>query len=123
MHNGQYPNLWKLQTITPAPKVFPTDKIKQLRPISGLQMFAKMFESFLAEFMVKDMKQRKDPAQFGNEKSVSIHHYLVRMIHTILTAVDKNSKSEAYAVICKGITLIHDRGHRDITLHYVQNLL
>ena len=84
MKNGQYPDLWKFQTITPAPKVYPTEKIRQLRPISGLKNFAKIYESFLAEFMVNDMKPTKDSAQYGNEKSVSIQHYLVWMINTIL---------------------------------------
>ena len=99
MKNGQYPDLWKFQTITPAPKVYPTEKIRQLRPISGLKNFAKIYESFLAEFMVNDMKPTKDSAQYGNEKSVSIQHYLVRMINTILKAVDRNSKYEANAVL------------------------
>ena len=49
--------------------------------------------------MVNDMKSTKDSAQYGNEKSVSIQHYLVRMINTILTAVDRNSKSESNAVL------------------------
>ena len=99
MQNGQYPNLWKFQTITPAPKVYPPCRVKQLRPISGLLNFAKIYESFLAEFMVEDMKPSKDPAQYVNEKSISIQHYLVRMIHQILTALDKNSQKEANAVI------------------------
>ena len=99
MQNGQYPDLWKIQIVTPAPKCYPAEKIKQLRPISGLKNFAKIYESFLAEFMVSDMKTTKDSAQYGNQKSVSIQHYLVKMIHTILTAVDRNSKSQANAVI------------------------
>ena len=45
------------------------------------------------------MKPTKDPAQYGNEKSTSIQHYLVKMIHTILTALDRNNKNEANAVI------------------------
>ena len=45
--------------------------------------------------MVNDMKSTKDSAQYGNENQ----HYLVRMINTILTAVDRNSKSEANAVL------------------------
>ena len=45
------------------------------------------------------MKPTKDRAQYGNEKSTSIQQYLVKMIHTILTALDKNNKNEANAVI------------------------
>ena len=45
------------------------------------------------------MKPRMDPAQYGNQKGVSIQHYLINMIHRILTALDGNSNSESYAVI------------------------
>ena len=114
MQNGQYPNLWKFQTITPAPKVYKPCRFKQLRPISVLLNFAKIYESFLAEFMVEDMKPSKDLAQYGNEKSISIQHYLVRMIHQILTALDKNSQKEANAVI---VQLIHWQSAFDRQCH------
>ena len=96
---GVYPNIWKFETITPVPKVYPPEQIKQLRKISGLKNFAKICDSFLAEFITSDMLPNLDPAQYGNQKGLSTQHYLVRMIHQILTATDKNSKDEARAVI------------------------
>ena len=42
MQNGQYPDLWKIQIVTPAPKCYPAEKMKQLRPISGLKIFGKI---------------------------------------------------------------------------------
>ena len=45
------------------------------------------------------MKPNLDPAQYGNQPVISIQHYLINMIHRILTAVDKSTKSEAFAVI------------------------
>jgi hypothetical protein len=71
--------------------------VKDLRPISGLKNFGKIADSFVAEFIITD------PAQFGNEKGVSIQHYLLKMIHTILLAVDANSKNHAKAVIVQMI--------------------
>ena len=32
---GEYPNIYKLEIVTPAPKVYPTQSITQLRKISG----------------------------------------------------------------------------------------
>ena len=32
---GIYPNLWKLEFVTPVPKIFPPEKISDLRKISG----------------------------------------------------------------------------------------
>ena len=103
IYHGQYPDIWKFQQITPAPKVYPPKLVKDLRPISGLKNFGKIADSFVAEFIITDMKPFKDPAQFGNEKGVSIQHYLLKMIHTILLAVDANSKNQAKAVIVQMI--------------------
>merc|ERR1719330_11467 len=40
-----------------------------------------------------------DPTQFGNKKGISIQHYLVKMLDRIISALDKNSKGEAVAVV------------------------
>ena len=45
------------------------------------------------------MKATRDPAQIVNEQNTSTHHNLIRMLNRILTAVEINSKYEAYAVI------------------------
>jgi hypothetical protein len=37
---GQYPDIWKFEIITPVPKVYPQEHVKQLRKISGLKNFA-----------------------------------------------------------------------------------
>ena len=100
---GQYPDLYKFETITPVPKIYPPERISQLRKISGLKNFAKIFDSFLAEFMTADMMPNQDQAQYGNQKGLSTQHYLVRMIHNILTATDRNTKDEAKAVIVQMI--------------------
>ena len=101
--HGQYPDIWKFETITPVPKVYPPEQVKQLRKISGLKNFAKICDSFLAEFITTDMLPNQDPAQFGNQKGLSTQHYLVRMVHKILAATDKNSREEAKAVIVQMI--------------------
>ena len=38
------------------------------------------------------MELNKDESQYGNQKGISINHYLIKMVHTILTKLDKNSK-------------------------------
>ena len=74
-----------------------------MRNISGLLTFDKIMESLLAELIVSDMKPHMDPAQYGNQQGVSIQHYLIEMIHRILTALDSHSNSENYAVIANMI--------------------
>ena len=99
LSNGVYPDLWKLEMVSPAPKVFPPEKLKDLRKISGLLNFAKITDKILGEFMINDMAASRDLAQYGNEKKLSAQHYLIKMLNRILTAVDSNSQSEAMAVI------------------------
>ena len=45
------------------------------------------------------MAVTQDSSQYGNEKGLSIEHYLVKMLHNILCAVDQNSQKESYGVI------------------------
>ena len=96
---GEYPNIWKLEMVTPAPKQYPPENPSHLRKISGTPNFSKIFEQFLAEAMVLDMTPSSDPSQNGNEKGISTQHYLIKMVDRILTSLDSNNSNEAYAVI------------------------
>ena len=85
--------------VTPIPKQFPPEEPKHLRKISGTYNFSKLFEKFLAEAIISDMEPKSDPSQYGNKKGVSTQHYLINLLHRILTSVDKRSKRESYAAI------------------------
>ena len=96
---GEYPDLWKIEIVTPVPKVYPPSKPGELRKIAGLSNFAKISEKVIAQCLISDMK--RDVSQYGNQKGLSINHYLIKMINKILTALDKNSPAEAMAVIAQ----------------------
>ena len=99
LRQGQYPDLWKIEYVTPVPKKFPPEKLKDLRKISGLLNFSKITDKILAQFIAEDIESKRDKAQYGNQKQISIQHYLVNMLHKILTSVDDNSTSKSVAVI------------------------
>ena len=99
LKNGTYPKLWKLESVTPVPKIFPPEKLKDLRKISGLPHCAKVLDKVISNYLIMDMAPNRDLAQYGNEKKLSSQHYLVKLIHRIVTVIDRNSKSEAMAVI------------------------
>ena len=99
VRRGEYPKIYKFETSTPVPKVHPTKNLSQLRNISGLFNFDKVFEKLLAELIISDMSAKLDPAQFGNQRGMSIQHYLIKMVNRILQVLDSSSKSEAVAVI------------------------
>ena len=95
--SSEYPEIWKTEFITPAAKCYPPTKIKHFRPISGLLNCAKMADKIMASYIVEDME--RDKMQYGNEKGLSINHYLVNMINKILVALDKNNNFDKNAVI------------------------
>ena len=49
------------------------------------------------------MKPGRDSSQYGNEKGLSINHYLIKLIHKTLTILDTNSKGNTAAVIAQMI--------------------
>ena len=52
-------------------------------------------EKLLAELMIADM----EASQYGNQKGISIQHYLGKMLHRILSVLDNNSRRETFAVV------------------------
>ena len=99
VRRGEYPKIYKFEISTPVPKVYPTETKSQLRNISGLFNFDKVFEKLLAELMIADMEAKLDPAQYGNQKGISIQHYLIKMVHRILSVLDNNSRRETFAIV------------------------
>ena len=99
MRRGEYPQIYKFEISTPVPKVYPPQNTSQLRNISGLLTFDKVMEKLIAELMISDMEAKMDPAQFGNQRGVSVQHYLIQMLHRILTVLDNNSKGDIFAVV------------------------
>ena len=45
------------------------------------------------------MEAKLHPAQFGNQKGISSQHYLIQMLHRILSVLDNNSKGDIFAVV------------------------
>ena len=56
-------------------------------------------EKTVAKFLIEDMKPTRDKAQYGNQKGLSVQHYLIRMLDSILSATDRNSQNEKFAVV------------------------
>ena len=52
---------------------------------------------------MSDIQVKMDPAQFGNTKGTSINHCLIKIINKILTALEKISRREKFAVVANVI--------------------
>ena len=100
---GKYPDIWKIEYVTPVPKVLPPEKLKDLRKISGLLNFSKITDKILAEFIAQDMKDSRDTSQYGNQKKIGTQHYLVNLLHKILTSLDETTNNKSIAVLLQMI--------------------
>ena len=99
IRQGRWPDIFKLETVTPVPKEYPIKTIDHLRNISGLINLDKIAEKLLSKLIISDMKAKLDPTQYANQKGLSIQHYLIKLIDRILVALDSNSKSQTCAVL------------------------
>ena len=52
-----------------------------------------------ATMMISDMEGKMDPFQYGNQRGISIQHYLIKMVQRILTVLDNNSRRDIFAVV------------------------
>ena len=86
VRRGEYPQLYKYEICTPVPKCYPPRSTSDMRSISGLLTFDKIMEKLISDLIISDMKHKFDPSQYVNQKGVSTQHYLIGMIHRILTA-------------------------------------
>ena len=77
IRQGQWPDICKMEIVTPVPKEFPTKTIDQLRNISGLTNLNKIFEKLIVKLVVQDMKENLDPSQYANQKGLSIQKSVV----------------------------------------------
>ena len=96
---GIWPEIFKMEIVTPVPKQYPPKSIEHLRNISGLLNLDKIGEKLISRLMISDMKKSIDPSQFANQKGISIQHYLISFLDRILEALDKNSRNEKMAVL------------------------
>ena len=58
-----YPNLWKIEYVTPVPKIYPPERLTDLRKISGLLHFSKIADKVIAELLAEDMSDKRDKSE------------------------------------------------------------
>ena len=88
IRKGHWPRFLKVEMVTPIPKVSRPKNIEDLRNISGLMNLNKIIEKVLCKLIISDMRSKLDPAQFANQKGLSVQHYLIKMLDRVLSALD-----------------------------------
>ena len=79
LDTSQYPRQWVVEHQVPIPKSSPPVDLNDLRNISKTAFVSKVFESFLADWLLPAVRPYIDSSQFGLHGS-SINHYLIKLL-------------------------------------------
>ena len=82
-----YPRQWVQEHQIPIPKVYPPTSEDELRNISKTAYFSKIFESFLADWLMPIVEPFLDPCQYGL-KGASVSHYMFKLLKFIHQYLD-----------------------------------
>ena len=78
--------------------MYPPENLKDIKKISGLLNFSKIRDKILAKNIADDIHHTRD--KYGNQKKISIQHYLViNIFHKILTSFDENDSKNSIGVL------------------------
>ena len=113
---GVWPHYLKSEIITPVPKVSQPETVNDLRPIANLKNMNKIIEKLVTKLIVEDMKPTLDPAQYANQKGISIQHYLVKMLDRVLSSLEVSSNDKSPAALMTFIDFKEAFTRQDATL-------
>ena len=83
-----YPELWKNEWVTPAPKVTHPQNISDLRKISGTSDYSKLYEGYLKDWIMEDVSKNIDIGQFGGQPGIGTEHMMVCFVDRVLQLLD-----------------------------------
>ena len=95
-----YPADWKLEWITPAPKISHPKEISDLRKISSTSDYSKIFEGFLKDWIMEDVSENFDIGQFGGQPGTGTEHMIVCLVDRILQLLDRHPDRSAVIMTC-----------------------
>ncbi|XP_035699721.1 uncharacterized protein LOC118432292 [Branchiostoma floridae] len=88
LKEGYVPQQWKDAIVVPLPKSQPPS-ISKLRPVSLTSQLAKVAETFVSKWLLRDIRPSLDPQQYGSLKGRSTAQYLVSLLDYVTKESDK----------------------------------
>ena len=85
--NAIYPSAWKIEEQVAIPKIQQPMSEDDLRNIAKTPFLSKIYESFIANWLLEVINPYLDPNQCGLRGS-SITHYLIKLLHFIHSTLD-----------------------------------
>ena len=105
----KFPDLWKIEYVTPIPKQPRPENISHLRKIACTSDYSKLFEAFLKEWILNDIEDKLDPSQFGGRSGSGTEHLIVSYIDRILKLLDSRSAKTAVVAAAADFMTAFDR--------------
>ena len=79
---GNWPKIWKVESVTPIPKKSIPESVNDIRNISCTQLFSKTYESFVLNWLSSEIELRTN--QYGGVKGSGAEHFLVQLWQQVL---------------------------------------
>ena len=96
VQTAKWPDMWKMEHVTPVGKIPQPETEDDLRPIALTPFFSKIMEQFVVKWLLDIIGDKLDIRQYGGMKGNSVTHYLIELINFILYNQDR---SEATSVL------------------------
>ena len=109
LSQGIYPDRWKFEWVTPAPKISEPETISDLRKIACTSDYSKLFEGFLKDWILEDISCNIDIGQFGGQPGIGTEHMLVCFVDRILKLLDTHQDRSAVIASCLDWSAAFDR--------------
>ena len=81
LSSGVFPSAWRDAYISPIPKASPVTCDNDLRSVALTACLSKVFEDFVVQWLMEDIKEHIDPNQLGSLKGVSTTFFPLDMLH------------------------------------------
>ena len=104
-----YPDIWKQEWVTPAPKITHPKEVSDLRKISCTSEYSKVYEGFLKDWILEDIQKNIDIGQFGGQSGIGTEHMIVCLLDRILHLLDSNPDRSAVIATCLDWSQAFDR--------------
>ena len=104
-----FPDAWKMEIVTPIPKIQFPHNYSDLRKISCTSDYSKLFESVLKEFILKDINSNLPLSQYGGRIGVGTEHLIVNFIDRVLNMLDSTRDKAAVLASAVDWTAAFDR--------------
>ena len=101
-HSSVYPEQWKTEHQIPVPKCYPPESEDDLRNIAKTPFMSKVYESFIAGWLLPIIQPFLDPGQCGGLKGLPVTHYLIKLLEFVHSTWDKR---QPHAVLAACVDL------------------